>query len=69
MPSAVHTEVVAIHRESLRPAFRWFLLGQGLLHEVFPVALELQSVCFRAWSGLFLRMVRVVHRLLSFHES
>ena len=61
---------MALVLESLRPAFRWLFLGQGFLHKVFPVSLELQSVCFGAWSGLFLRMVRVAHRLLlSVHAS
>jgi hypothetical protein len=26
--------------QSSRPAFRWLLFGQGLLHKVFPIPLE-----------------------------
>jgi hypothetical protein len=53
-----------------RPALRWLLLGQGLLYKVFPVSLEFQPIRLGAGSGLFLRMVRVAHRLLlSVHES
>ena len=49
------------------PALRCLPLGQGLLHQVSPVALQLQSFCLGAGSSLFLRMVRVVQRLLSVH--
>jgi hypothetical protein len=52
--------------ESPRPAFRWLLFGQGFLHKVFPVSLELQSVRLSAGRGLFIRMVRVAHRLFLF---